>query len=336
MAGIIFSKASGVNDSFFGKSQEPIRAVIEDQIEVFAKNSQLANIFNMETSKRFAERFTYKTKIGSFQDVGENGAYPRTEMQEGFSKVIEPNEWKNQFAVSKTMIEDGTAFNLRSEAIGFTDSYNRTREQFGANLISGGTSTTARYGGKTYDTTTADGKALFSTSHSSITKGYKAQSNLFDAEFSYDVLCALEEQMQNFRDDDGNLLNICPDTIIIPNDYRLKKAVFDIIGTEGLPNTANNSFNYQFGRWNVIVWPYLNKLSGITSGGSQLYLLDSKFNQNYQGLIWLDRLPLSVHSWIDENTDANVFNGRARFTAGFNNWRAIACLAPGLSGATLL
>ncbi len=28
MAGIIFSKGSGLNDSIYGKSQEPIRAVI--------------------------------------------------------------------------------------------------------------------------------------------------------------------------------------------------------------------------------------------------------------------------------------------------------------------
>ena len=33
MAGVVFSKASGVNDSIFGKSQEPIKAIIEERLE---------------------------------------------------------------------------------------------------------------------------------------------------------------------------------------------------------------------------------------------------------------------------------------------------------------
>ncbi len=329
MAEVIFSKASGVNDSFYGKSQEPIKAFIEKHIEDFENRSMLNKVYVTERSKNFAEKFTYKTKLGNFSDVGENGAYPRSIVQEGYSKVIEPHEWKNQFAVTQTMLEDSKLFDLKGEMLGFSDGYSRTKELFGAALLSGAAEKNVTFGGKEYDATSADGEALFSNAHTSITKGYKNQTNLFSDAFSYDVLCAMEEAMQNFRDDDGNILSICPDTIIMPNDYKLRKAVFDAIGAEGIPGTANNSFNYQFGRWNVIIWPYLNKMDGITAGSTQLYLLDSKFNENYRGLIWLDRLPLTVHSWIDENTDANIFNGRARFTAGFNNWRAICCLAPG-------
>ncbi len=332
MADIIFSKASGVNDSFFGKTQEPIKAFLEKHVEEFEKNSMLKNIFVTEKSNNFAEKFTYKTKLGNFQDVGENGTYPRSMIQEGYAKVLEPHEWKNQFAVTQTMLEDSKLFDLKGEMLGFSDGYNRTKEQFGAALLSGATGTSVTFAGKEYDTTCADGLALFSTAHSSVTGGYEEQSNLFSDAFSYDALCAMEEAMQNFRDDDGNLVNICPDTLIIPNDYKLRKAVFDAIGAEGIPGTANNSFNYQFGRWNVIIWPYLTKFEG----GCQLYMMDSHFNENYRGMIWLDRLPLSVHSWIDENTDANIFNGRARFTAGFNNWRAIACLAPGIEGGSTL
>lgn len=332
MSEVIFSKASGVNDSFFGKSQEPIKAFLEKHVEEFEKNSMLKKIFVTEKSKNFAEKFTYKTKLGNFMDVGENGTYPRSIVQEGYAKVLEPHEWKNQFAVTQTMLEDSQLFDLRGEMLGFSDGYNRTKELFGAALLSGATAAKVNFAGKEYDTTSADGAALFSAAHTSVTGGYGNQSNLFKGEFSYDTLCAMEEAMQDFRDDDGNLVNVCPDTIIIPNDHKLRKAVFDAIGAEGMPGTANNSFNYQYGRWNVIIWPYLSKMEG----GAQVYMMDSRFNENYRGLIWLDRLPLSVHSWVDENTDANIFNGRARFTAGFNNWRAIACLAPGMSGGTAL
>ena len=63
-------------------------------------------------------------------------------------------------------------------------------------------------------------------------------------------------------------------------------------------------------------------------------LMDSRYNQEYGSMIWLDRVNLEVRSTKDENTDANVWRGYARFTAGFNDWRAIA--AAGVDGATAL
>ena len=64
--------------------------------------------------------------------------------------------------------------------------------------------------------------------------------------------------------------------------------------------------------------------------------MDSKFNQDYLGLIWADRTPLKVKSDIDGNTDANRWSGRARFGAGFNNWRGIALVGDSLSTGTQL
>ena len=52
--------------------------------------------------------------------------------------------------------------------------------------------------------------------------------------------------------------------------------------------------------------------------------MDSNYNEDYKGAVWYDRVPLSIHSYIDRNTDDNVWNGRARFSAGFNDWRAFA------------
>ena len=116
---------------------------------------------------------------------------------------------------------------------------------------------------------------------------------------------------------------MAPDTILIPNQYALKKAVFAAIGADKDPDTANNGFNYQYGRWNVIVWPYLNQY--LTAGASPWVLLDSRYNEDYGGAIWLDRTKLEVRSRIDEGNDANVWQGYARFIAGFNDWRFAAC-----------
>ena len=75
-------------------------------------------------------------------------------------------------------------------------------------------------------------------------------------------------------------------------------------------------------RWTVICWPYLNKF--ITAGTAPWILLDSKYNEQYGGAVWNDRIPLAVRSTIDENTDANVWRGRSRWNATFNDWRFAA------------
>ena len=98
--------------------------------------------------------------------------------------------------------------------------------------------------------------------------------------------------------------------------------MFAAIGADKDPATANNAFNYQFGRWTVICWPYLNKF--ITAGTAPWILLDSKYNEQYGGAVWNDRIPLAVRSTIDENTDANVWRGRSRWNATFNDWRFAA------------
>lgn len=332
MAGIVFSKASNVNNSIYGKSQEPIKLMVEQQVEAFQEHSLIDNVFYNDETTNYAEKYTYETSLGDFEPVGEGGAYPRNSFQEGYSKVIEPDEWKNSFEVTETMIEDSKFGKVKQRSGQFTMAYNRGREKFGASFLNFGQSTTMTFGAKNkvFNIAAADNKALFATDHPSITGGTAAQSNYFGNPFSYDALCLVEEAMQKFKDDDGNLLNIMPDTIIIPSNARLKKLVFDAIGAEGIPGTANNSFSFQYGRWNVVMSPYLNNTSGITTGTDSWYLMDSQFNENYAGLVWLERVPLSVKSYVDENTDNNIWKGRCRYGAGPNNWRAIAKVNPGL------
>ena len=232
------------------------------------------------------------------------------------------------------MIEDSKILDLnRTGARGFIDAYALTREKYGAQFLVGaiqGTTTTFR--GKKMDTTSADGVALFSTAHPSKTGNTGTQSNKFAGAFDVDNLGKLETKMQNFTDDNGEILNITPNTIIIPNDASLKKDVFAAIGADKDPATANNGFNYQFGRWTVIISPYLNAL--ISGSDKPYILLDKNYNDNYDGLLFLDRIPLTIKSYIDEDTDNNVWSGRSRFVCGANDWREIAI--GGITGGTAL
>ncbi|MEG1651739.1 MAG: hypothetical protein RR287_08005, partial [Oscillospiraceae bacterium] len=100
MAGITFSKSSNVNDSVFGKSQEPIKMFLEKKAEAFEANSVINKVFSMDTSNNAMEKYTSMTSMNGFQPVGEGGSYPNDEMQEGNSKVLEHVTWKDSFKIT--------------------------------------------------------------------------------------------------------------------------------------------------------------------------------------------------------------------------------------------
>lgn len=323
MAGLTMTMGSGVVDSVFGKSQEPIRMFLERRGEQFEQESALKNLFYMGSTSKFGDKLTTMTAFDGFSAVGENGAYPSDSYQEGYSKLLEQMTWKDSFSISQELVEDSNLINFKQRPQAFITGYHRTREMFGAALYGGALQGQKKveFRGKTFDTTCADGEPLFSASHVEKITG-NTQSNMFKDPFTNEKLGQLETIMQNMEGDNGEILDITPDTILIPNLYGLKNDVFAAIGADKDPDTSNNGFNYNFGRWNVIVWPYLNKF--VTGENVPWILLDSSYNKTYGGAVWLDRVQLTVKSDIDPNTDANIFKGRARFSAAFNDFRFAA------------
>lgn len=330
---ITFSEGSGLNDSVYGKCQAPIRMFLEQRGEQFEQQSVLKELFLMGTSENYGDQLTTMTAMSGFEPVGENGAYPTDGMQEGYKKLIVYETWKDSFSISAEMIEDAKLMDLRKQPAAFMTSYNRTREMFGAALFGGAIKAQERtlYKGKSFDITAADGKALFHTAHPPKVAG-ETQCNLFSDAFSADALGKMETAMHLFRGDTDEILDVAPDVILIPEIASLKKEVFAAIGADKEPTSSNNAFNYQYGRWTVIVWSYLNQF--ITPSTQPWILMDSKYNQTYGGAVWNDRVKLAVRSTIDENTDANVWRGRSRFNAAFNDWR-FAAVGGVSSGETL-
>lgn len=320
---ITFSEGSGLNDSVYGKCQAPIRMFLEQRGEQFEQQSVLKDLFLMGTSENYGDLLTTMTAMSGFEPVGENGAYPADGMQEGYSKLVVYDTWKDSFSISAEMIEDAKLMDLRKQPAAFMTSYNRTREMFGAALFGGAmkAQSSMLYKGKKFDLTAADGVTLFHTAHPPKVAG-ENQCNLFKDAFSVDALGQMETAMHLFRGDNDEILDVAPDTILIPEIASLKKEVFAAIGADKEPTSANNAFNYQYGRWTVIIWSYLNQF--ITPSTAPWVLLDSKYNQTYGGAVWNDRVKLSVRSTIDDNTDANVWRGRSRFNAAFNDWRFAA------------
>ena len=334
MPGISITEVSGVADSIYGKIQAPLKRFLIKNNEAWEQDSMLKYLFAIAKSNKFGEMSGGLTAMDDFVAVGENGTYPVTDFRETYQKLIVHQTWKQSFSISREMVEDATFLDLRQRPQSFISSYHRTRERFGARLygaaISGATTVTVD--GKKFDATGADGLSLFAKAHPSIVDKKLTQSNQFADEFSDKALGAVETAMQNFLGDKGEILNIRPDTILIPNNYELKNAVFAAIGADKEPTTSNNAFNYQFGRWNVIVWPYLNEFIGTNTDA--WILLDSKYIQDVGAAPWYNRTDLDVKSRIDEGNDANKWTGFARWGAGFVDWRFAA--VGGISGGTQL
>lgn len=328
---ITFSEGSGLNGSVYGKCQAPVRMFLEQRGEQFEQQSAIKDLFLMGTSNNYGDMMTSMTAMEGFKPVGENGAYPADGMQEGYSKLLVYETWKDSFSISREMIEDGKLMDMKKQPAAFMTGYHRTREMFGAclfgNAIEGKTS--AKFKGKSFDITCADGSALFATGHKPKVSG-KNQSNKFSNAFSVDALGRAETAMHLFRGDDDNILDVAPNTILIPENADLKQAVFAAIGADQDPVSANNAFNYQYGRWTVIVWSYLNQF--VTDSSKPWILLDTDYNKTYGGAVWNDRIKLDIRSVIDENTDANVWRGRSRFNATFNDFRFAAI--GGMAGGT--
>lgn len=321
---VIFSEGSGVNGSMYGECQAPIKLFIEQRGEDFEKNTVLKNLFKMYTSEKFGDTMTGVTAMSGFQPVGENGHYPADGMQMGYEKFIRYKTWKDSFSISAEMMEDGTLIDFDKAPGGFMQSYGRTRELFGAALYANAMmgKSTMKFSGEVFDITGADGVSLFHTAHKPKVSG-DTQANMFSNEFSVEALDMAESAMHLFKGENGEILDVAPTTILIPESPTLKRDVFAAIGADKDPVTANNAFNYQFGRWNVIIWSYLNQY--LDKGLKPWVLLDPSFNELYGGAVFGDRKKLVVRSTIDEDTDANVWRGRSRFNATGNDWR-FACV----------
>lgn len=313
---------SGLVDPIFGKCQVPLATYIEQQGEAFEQQSLLKYLFHFENSRHWAEQHSSETAMDDFVPVGEGGEYPRTGFESGYDRIIENMTFKQSFSVTQELVEDAQLGEMKRRARKLITAYGRTREKFGRALYAGGIyGATVSFGGKSFACNSADGLALFHKEHVNKVDG-KKQCNLYKGAFTAVVLGKMETEMQQITGDNGELLAVAPDTIWIPNDAALKDAVFAAIGADKEPTTSNNAYNHQFGRWNVIIDPYLTQaLAAMGKTDKPFILLDSKFLETGDGAIFQERKKLDVKSVIDQNNDNNSWRGRARFGAGFVDWR---------------
>ena len=362
--GIIYNIEEAIKNSAFNVLQEPIKMILDNQKEAYEQNSIISKFFVMKTTDRYMEEYRSMTSMDGFKPTEDMEVAPISDFEESYFQQFTFQIWTNSFVISKQTMEDGKLMDVDMKANAFIKGYNRTREQYAVAMIGAALGNTGNTyedlkitakSGKGMDTVTGDiegeRQQYFHGLHKTVQlrdgRPQITQSNKFTATLNFtddvtpdleekvlDVLGQVESIMATYKDDKGNITPVEVDTIFVGQNYRL----IDIL-TRGLKSKYGasmdgNGINTQYGKYKLVVSPYLSGIDGFKDADNGLILASSSRNREGLGAVWFDRKPLEVRSYKDDKTEANVWAGRARWGAGFGDFRAMSYISFPTSSAS--
>ena len=362
--GIIYNIEEAIKNSAFNVLQEPIKMILDNQKEAYEQNSIISKFFVMKTTDRYMEEYRSQTSMDGFKPTEDMEVAPISDFEESYFQQFTFQIWTNSFVISKQTMEDGKLMDVDMKANAFIKGYNRTREQYAVAMIGAALGNTGNTyedlkitakSGKGMDTVTGDiegeRQQYFHGQHKTVQlrdgRPQSTQSNKFTATLNFtdgvtpdleekvlDVLGQVESIMATYKDDKGNITPVEVDTIFVGQNYRL----IDIL-TRGLKSKYGasmdgNGINTQYGKYKIVVSPYLSGIDGFKDADNGIILASSSRNKEGLGAVWFDRKPLEVRSYKDDKTEANVWAGRARWGAGFGDFRAMSYISFPTSSAS--
>ena len=362
--GIIYNIEEAIKNSAFNVLQEPIKMILDNQKEAYEQNSIISKFFVMKTTDRYMEEYRSQTSMDGFKPTEDMEVAPISDFEESYFQQFTFQIWTNSFVISKQTMEDGKLMDVDMKANAFIKGYNRTREQYAVAMIGAALGNTGNTyedlkitakSGKGMDTVTGDiegeKQQYFHGQHKTVQlrdgRPQITQSNKCTATLNFtdgvtpdleekvlDVLGQVESIMATYKDDKGNITPVEVDTIFVGQNYRL----IDIL-TRGLKSKYGasmdgNGINTQYGKYKLVVSPYLSGIDGFKDADNGIILASSSRNKEGLGAVWFDRKPLEVRSYKDDKTEANVWAGRARWGAGFGDFRAMSYISFPTSSAS--
>lgn len=326
------------NGSLWNEWAKFINAAIFDADAQQNKYDDLLNALAIvDKSSRFGEKATTIGGLGDFTVKTEGAVADVDTFEEGYSKLIEHITFSKDFTISKELMDDNQIAEAKTKAINMVQAYKRTRAKFVTQALvsSVGATKTMSFGGKTgIDISAPDGLALFNSAHTLKTVSGKTISNLYSTELGSDtvILNKLANKMRNFTDDRGEVLGFDADTIIIPgDDPEYEDYIKRVIGSDGEVGSDHNDINTQRGKWKLVV-DYL--WTGNT--GHPAILMSSQANKALRATRFYNRTELDVANDVDVHSRNMTYNGFARCSVGFTNWRHVLLCGSSDSSATPL
>ena len=270
--------------------------------------SQYDKIFTKHDSKLALERTAEMRFLGLAQlkteggqtafdnNAGERYVYNQehTEIALGYAitrKAIDDNLYKSQFMPSN---------------LGLIESFQQTKEIYGANVLNTATTYNASVGG--------DGVALISTSHP-IDGGTVANRPAVDVELNEATLLnGMIAIRTNFRDQAGLKVFARARRLVVPP--QLEPVAIRLTKTELRPGTADNDVNAIMQTAGGLPEGYM--VNDYLTSATAWFLLT-----NIDGLSYMERVKFESDMQVDFVTDNLLVKGYERYSFGYYNWRSI-------------
>lgn len=270
--------------------------------------SQYDKIFTKHESRMALERTAEMRYLGlaqlkteGGQTAFDNGSGERyvynqehTEIALGYAitrKAIDDNLYKTQFAPSN---------------LGLVESFQQTKEIYGANILNTATTYNASIGG--------DGKALCATDHP-IDGGTVSNKPSVDVDLNEATLLnGMISVRTNFKDQAGLKVFARARKLIVPP--QLEPVAIRLTKSELRPGTADNDVN-----------AIISTSGGLPEGYMVNDFLTSQYAwfllTNIDGLSYMERVKFETDMQVDFVTDNLLVKAYERYSFGYYNWRAV-------------
>ena len=270
--------------------------------------SQYDKIFTKHDSKMALERTAEMRYLGLAQLKSEGG---QTAFDSGAGERFVYNQEHTEialgYAITRKAIDDNlykTQFTPSN--LGLIESFQQTKEIYGANLLNTATTYNAAVGG--------DGVALCSTAHP-IDGGTVANTPTTQVDLNEATLLnAMIAIRTNFKDQAGLKVFARGRKLIIPP--QLEPVAIRLLKTELRPGTADNDVN-----------ALMTTAGGLPEGYMVNDFLTSPYAwfllTNIDGLAYMERVKFETDMQVDFVTDNLLVKGYERYSFGYYNWRSI-------------
>jgi phage major head subunit gpT-like protein len=270
--------------------------------------SQYDKIFTKHDSKLALERTAEMRYLGLAQLKTEGG---QTSFDNGAGERYVYNQEHAEialgYAITRKAIDDNlykTQFHPSN--LGLIESFQQTKEIYGANLLNTATTYNPSIGG--------DGVALCSTDHP-IDGGTVANTPLVSVDLNEATLLnAMIAIRTNFKDQAGLKVFARGRKLIVPP--QLEPVAIRLTKTELRPGTADNDVNAILSTAGGLPESYM--VNDFLTSAYAWYLLT-----NIDGLSYMERVKFETDMQVDFVTDNLLVKGYERYSFGYYNWRSI-------------
>ena len=270
--------------------------------------SQYDRIFTKHDSKLALERTAEMRFLGLAQLKTEGG---QTSFDNGAGERFVYNQEHSEialgYAITRKAVDDNlykTQFHPSN--LGLIESFQQTKEIYGANILNTATTYNANVGG--------DGVALCSTAHpidgSTIANRPTTDVDLNEAT----LLNGMISIRTNFKDMAGLKVFARGRKLVVPP--QLEPVAVRLTKTELRPGTADND---------------VNAISTTAGGLPEGYMVNDYLTSPYawflltniDGLSYMERVKFETDMQVDFVTDNLLVKGYERYSFGYYNWRSI-------------